>query len=116
MLLMGKLTISMAMFNSYVKLPEGMIVVIFPSHPRLGMPCTITHSTWMGTHESDPWLFHPHMTHVSSSGHIIWWGYSIHLDNLDISSHISSVSLPILDTLDKMTNSYLVDNPIDTKD
>ena len=27
--LMGKLTISMAIFNSYVKLPEGIYLVIF---------------------------------------------------------------------------------------
>ena len=30
---MGKLTISMAIFNSYVSLPEGIFFFIYPSFP-----------------------------------------------------------------------------------
>ena len=38
MLLMGKLTISMAIFNSYVKLPEGKTSIMLVYNYRLFIP------------------------------------------------------------------------------
>jgi len=48
MLFMGKLTISMAIFNSYVKLPEGILSKIIgdhnPSQPIGGNPEPVSFS------------------------------------------------------------------------
>ena len=61
----------MVIFNSYVKLPEGMAILIHP-HQRSGVSFDVSNEVGVGTDQSDFYISyyasaHPHVSGIATT-------------------------------------------------